>query len=129
VLSGFQAEVAGLPGEYAPPKGALLLARPRNAEEPLGCVALRPVPDTSDVCEMKRLYVRRKSQGSGLGRALAEAAIAEARRLGYRRICLDTLPSMVAAQGLYKLLGFTHTGTAGSDPAVLLFERDLQEAS
>jgi ribosomal protein S18 acetylase RimI-like enzyme len=59
---------------------------------------------------------------------LAEAAIEEARRLGYGRICLDTLPSMVAAQGLYNALGFTQTGTAGSNPAVLLFERDLKAA-
>jgi ribosomal protein S18 acetylase RimI-like enzyme len=124
-FQNFEAELAGLPGDYAPPRGALVLARPPGGSELLGCVALRPVPGSPDLCEMKRLYVRPAGRGSGLGRKLALAAMAQARQLGYRRICLDTLPSMTAAQALYGALGFRHTGVATSDPPVLLFERDL----
>jgi ribosomal protein S18 acetylase RimI-like enzyme len=124
-FQGFDAEVAGLPGDYAPPRGAMLLARQAGGEQLLGCVALRPVPGRPDLCEMKRLYVRLGGRGSGLGRRLALAAMAEAHRLGYRRICLDTLPSMTAAQSLYRALGFRSTGVATTEPFVLLFERAL----
>lgn len=124
-FQSFEEELAGLPGEYAPPGGAMLMARPAGAEELLGCVALRPVPGSPELCEMKRLFVRPAGRGSGLGRKLAVAAMAEARRLGYARICLDTLPSMTAAQALYRELGFRQTGVAASEPAVLLFERAL----
>jgi len=99
---GFAAELAGLPGTYAPPGGRLLLARVDGA--PAGCVALRPRDATT--CEMKRLYVRPDRQGLGLGRRLAEQLIAEARRAGYATMLLDTLPSMHGAQQLYAKLGF-----------------------
>jgi putative acetyltransferase len=125
-FQGFQAEVAGLPGDYGPPRGSLLLARVADATSLVGLVALRPVRDGNGVCEMKRLYVRAAARGCGLGRRLAMAIMAEAARLGYRRICLDTLPEMRAAQALYRSLGFRQTGTSESEPSVLLFERELE---
>ena len=100
----FSTEVAAMPGKYAPPKGELLLARDDDGT-PLGCVALRPIePDGR--CEMKRLYVSPEGRGRGLGRALAEAIMSEAVRIGYREIRLDTLPTMAEAQSLYRKLGF-----------------------
>jgi ribosomal protein S18 acetylase RimI-like enzyme len=124
-FQNFAAELAGLPGDYAPPGGELILAREPETGELLGCVAVRAVRDKPGLCEMKRLYVRARMRGSGLGRTLALAAFAEARRIGYTAMCLDTLPSMTAAQALYRSLGFRHTGIGNSDPPVLLFEREL----
>ena len=103
----FEAEVAALPGAYAGPEGALLLARRRDGR-PAGCVALRPMTAVG-CCEMKRLYVSRDGRGFGLGKALAEAIIAEAVRIGYREMRLDTLPSMTRAIALYRRLGFEQT--------------------
>jgi ribosomal protein S18 acetylase RimI-like enzyme len=124
-FQNFAAELAGLPGDYAAPGGELILARVPGTGELVGCVAVRGVPGTPHLCEMKRLYVRAAARGTGLGRRLALAAMAEGRRLGYARMCLDTLPSMTAAQALYRALGFRHTGVTTSEPAVLLFEREL----
>lgn len=98
----FENELANLPGQYAPPGGRLLLAHVAGAVA--GCVALRPLQDGA--CEMKRLFVRPAFRAHGVGRLLAERVIAEARVIGYRRMCLDTLPSMGRAQQLYELLGF-----------------------
>lgn len=99
----FAAELAALPGKYAEPKGALLLARD-HAGAPLGCIALRPLDE--EVCEMKRLFLVPEARGMGLGRALAEAVIVAGRERGYRELRLDTLPSMASAIALYQGLGF-----------------------
>ncbi|WP_435531638.1 GNAT family N-acetyltransferase [Ramlibacter aurantiacus] len=99
-------ELARLPGEYAPPRGALLLAQVDGT--PAGCCALRPL-DTSDypnAAEMKRLYVRKAFRGFGLGRQLAERALDAAREAGYACVLLDTLSDMEAARALYEDLGF-----------------------
>ena len=101
-FQNFESELASLPGDYAPPRGRLWLARDDDRWE--GCVALRDLGD--GVCEMSRLYVRPDSRGNGIGAALANALVEEARRIGYTRMRLHTLPSMKAAVGLYESLGF-----------------------
>lgn len=101
---GFDAELAGLPGRYASPRGALFLAS-RPDGEAIGCVGVRPL-DRPHTCEIKRLYVRDAGRGSGAGRALAREAIAFAASAGYREVVLDTLPGMTAAIALYRDLGF-----------------------
>jgi putative acetyltransferase len=105
-FQSFDEELAGLPGDYAAPRGALLLARVDGALA--GCCALRPL-DTADypnAAEMKRLYVRKAFRGFGLGRQLAEAALDAARQAGYASVLLDTLDDMEAARALYGELGF-----------------------
>jgi putative acetyltransferase len=102
-FQNFEQELAELPGQYAPPSGCLLLAMVQD--EPAGCVALKRLAD--DVCEMKRLYIRSRHRGTGLGRTLAEQIIQEAKRLGYQVIRLDTIPSVMgSAVALYRSLGF-----------------------
>jgi ribosomal protein S18 acetylase RimI-like enzyme len=98
----FDRELRDLPGDYAPPPGRLLLAV--DAGGAVGCVALRRLD--AQTSEMKRLYVRPRARGSRLGRGLAQAVIAEARRIGYARMRLDTVPSMKEAIVLYRSLGF-----------------------
>ena len=101
-FQGFQQELAGLPGDYAPPDGQLLLAI--DGDRAVGCVAIRKLGE--GICEMKRLYVKAGHRGKGLGRRLAEAIITEARSNGYEKMRLDSLASLKEATGLYRSLGF-----------------------
>lgn len=120
-FQSFEEELAGLPGRYAPPRGVILLA------EGSGVVALRPIDENT--AEMKRLYVRPSARGTGLGRALAEAVIEEARRKGYGRIRLDTLPSMTAAIAMYRKLGFEEIAPYSVNPVegALYMEKGLSQ--
>jgi len=101
-FEGFEREISGLPWPYNPPGGQLLLAELEG--HAAGCVALRKLDE--GISEMKRLFVRPAFRGRRVGRQLAEAIIAEARRIGYRAMRLDTLPSMAAARALYHSLEF-----------------------
>ncbi len=102
-FQSFEEELATLPGKYAPPRGKLLLAEVDGRLA--GVIGLRPLAE--DICEMKRLYVRDWAKGQGIGRALVDRLVAEARALGYRAMRLDTLQStMPQANHLYDQLGF-----------------------
>jgi len=122
----FESELAALPGKYAPPAGRLLLAW--KGSQALGCVALRPI--SSDTCEMKRLYVRPAARGEQWGRRLAERICDEARAAGYRRVSLDTLPSMRAAVRLYTSMGFRLVEPYAFNPipGAMFLERVLSNA-
>ena len=106
-FQNFEDELAALPGEYAPPRGAWLLALIDGV--PAGCCALRPLDnaDYANAAEMKRLFVRKAFRGFGLGRQLAEATLDAAREGGYATVLLDTLDDMESARALYNDLGFS----------------------
>ena len=101
-FQNFRDELDSLPGEYASPDGYLLIAM--YEDKPAGCIALRKL--SHGICEMKRLYVKRQFRGLGIGRTLTEAIIEKAKRIGYTRMRLDTVPSMEKARALYVSLGF-----------------------
>ena len=113
-FQGFEAELASLPGAYAPPRGRLLLAA--DGTHVFGCVALRPLANASEAgpaptgepifAEVKRLYVQPARRGEGWGERLTRAIVREARAIGYRELKLDTLAGMSAARALYARLGF-----------------------
>lgn len=103
----FATEMASMPGKYSPDAGgALFLARRAETHEAIGCVGLRSLTRELENCEMKRLYVDPAGRGLGVGKALAEAVVDEARRLQYKAVLLDTLRTMAAARALYASLGF-----------------------
>jgi len=112
-FQSFDRELAGLPGDYAPPDGRLLIAEYRG--QLAGCVALHKLEP--EICEMKRLYLRPQLRGRGVGRALAEAVIAEARAIGYRKMRLDTVePAMPNAVAMYRRLGFVEIDPYRANP-------------
>jgi GNAT superfamily N-acetyltransferase len=119
-FQNFDQELAALPGEYAPPGGVLLIAR--DGEAPAGCVALRRLD--AGTGEMKRMYVRERYRGSGLGRRLAVEVTEAAKKMGYARVLLDTLPKLAPAIALYRDLGFRETAPylASPTPGALCFE-------
>ncbi|MBR0653485.1 GNAT family N-acetyltransferase [Roseomonas arctica] len=123
-VQDFSAERATLPGQYAPPGGALILARAAEGT-PLGCVGLRSIGDARG--EIKRLYVAPEARGLGLGRALLEAATRAAVGLGHGAIWLDSLPSMTAAQALYRAAGFRPIPRYNDSqvPGTVFFGKDL----
>jgi GNAT superfamily N-acetyltransferase len=112
-FQGFDRELADLPGDYAPPKGRLLLAE--YGGQLAGCVALHRLDD--EICEMKRLYLRPQFRGQGIGRVLVERVIDEARTIGYRRMRLDTVaPIMRDAVAMYRRFGFREIAPYRENP-------------
>jgi ribosomal protein S18 acetylase RimI-like enzyme len=125
-FQNFITELGGLPAPYVAPAGCLLLAK--RASLAVGVVGLKPL--AAGIAEIKRLYVAPEARGDGLGRALAERAIAAARAKGYERLRLDThRPSMAAAMALYRDLGFVEIPPYGPDleGAIAFFEKPLSE--
>jgi ribosomal protein S18 acetylase RimI-like enzyme len=124
-FQGFDAELSGLPGGYAPPSGCILLAEVDGALA--GCIALRELGDRT--CEMKRLYVRPEFRGRGVGIALVHELFRVARTMGYARMRLDTLPEMTQAIKLYRSLGFKPIPPYHSYPFddLLFFEMMLSD--
>lgn len=103
-FQNYEAELAEFPGLYAPPDGCLIVARREGS--PVGLVGVRCLDEASRIGEIKRLYVAPQARQGGLGRRLAEAALEQARVLGYHKVRLDTLSSMTPAMHLYRALGF-----------------------
>lgn len=105
-FQNFEAELQGLPGKYAPPKGSLCLAswQLKDIKEAIGCFGLYPLEE--EVCELKRLFLKPEYQGRGLGKTLMAHALQKAKRLGYRKLRLDSLRRLEAALRLYQQFGF-----------------------
>lgn len=125
-FQNFEEELANLETIYSPPEGSLLLAF--YDEQIAGCVAVRKFE--TDICEMKRLYVKPEFQGFGLGKNLIAAIVEKARLLGYKRMRLDSLPVMAKAQKLYFAFGFEKISAYryNPDPNTLFMELDLTGA-
>ena len=122
-FQSFDQELAGLPGDYARPEGRLLLAS--FAGVPAGCAALHKLSDR--ICEMKRLYVRPQFRGKGLGNILAEKVIADARKIGYKQLRLDTVESdMGTAIAMYRKLGFREIAPYRANPIEGALYMELQ---
>jgi putative acetyltransferase len=130
-FQGFEKELAGLPGDYAPPDGRLLLAYHDGdgiAAQPAGCIALHRLEP--GICEMKRLYVRPEFRGRGIGRSLAEAVIREAAAIGYERMRLDTIAAKMAeAVELYRSLGFREIAPYRGNPIPTALYMELRLAT
>jgi putative acetyltransferase len=124
-FQGFEEELAGLPGKYAPPSGAIFIAA--DVQSVAGCVALRKLDD--GICEMKRLFVAPQYRGQGLGRLLAERAVNEAIALGYTVMRLDTLQKLKEAMKLYESLGFRRRNPYYDNPlsGVVYWELNLRQ--
>jgi len=122
----FREELATLPGKYAPPLGSILVAKQNG--ETVGCVAVRPLGE--EICEMKRLFVKPAHRGRRIGRELALAIIAEAKRVGYRAMRLDTVEAMKEASALYRALGFQPIDAYCYNPlpGAMFFELKLGES-
>jgi putative acetyltransferase len=122
-FQNFDDELAGLPGEYAPPRGRLLLAESEG--QLAGCVALHPLQ--AEICEMKRLYLRPQFRGKGFGRVLAERIIEEARKIGYNYMRLDTVePVMKDAVAMYRRLGFREIAPYCTNPVAGAIYMELE---
>jgi putative acetyltransferase len=121
----FEEELAGLPGKYAPPEGALFIAV--DGKKTAGCVALRKLED--GICEMKRLFVRPQFRGQGVGRLLAKRIIDEAVALGYKVMRLDTLDRLTEAMSLYESLSFKRIDAYYDNPlpGVVYWELELKK--
>ena len=124
-FQNFRQELAQLPGYYAPPGGDLLLAQYDSS--PAGCVAVRQL--TPGICEMKRLFVRPQYRKDGIGKTLASEIVAIARRLGYRKMRLDSLTTLADAVRLYRKMGFYEIGAYCHNPlpGAVYMELDLEK--
>ena len=122
----FDKELAGLPGEYAPPDGRLILAL--DDTDAIGCIALRKLDE--GICEMKRLYVKPSGRGKGLGKLLVQTVIDEAVKIGYKKMRLDTVPKMKEAIDLYLKIGFKEIKPYRENPieGALYMEMELVDS-
>jgi putative acetyltransferase len=123
----FREELETLPGKYGAPEGSILVAKENG--ETVGCVAVRPLG--SEICEMKRLYVKPAHRGKKVGQELAVAIIEEAKRLGYKAMRLDTVEAMKEASALYRALGFQPIDAYYYNPlpGAMYFELKLLESN